>query len=65
VGTAYLAALYLKELKYEGKAYVIGTAGITGELKKVGIESLPIGVCIICLVINDLYVKKTRCRDNK
>ncbi|CAL8120386.1 unnamed protein product [Orchesella dallaii] len=43
VGTAFLAALYLKEQGFKGKAYVVGSEGITKELAKVGIDSLPIG----------------------
>ncbi|ODN02003.1 Phosphoglycolate phosphatase [Orchesella cincta] len=43
VGTAFLAALYLKECGFKDKVYVIGSEGITKELAKVGIDSLPIG----------------------
>lgn len=45
LSVAHLTAMYLKQLGFKRKAYVIAsTDALTEELASVGIESLPIGV---------------------
>lgn len=44
VGTAYLTALYLQELKFNKMVYLVGPLGVVHELQAVGIQCLPIGV---------------------
>jgi len=47
-GTARVAAVYLKHvLKCDKKTYLIGSQGIAEELHNVGIESTPVGPCLL------------------
>lgn len=41
--TSYSTALYLQGINFDGKAFVVGSAGIAKELAKVGIESIGVG----------------------
>lgn len=43
VSTAYLTALYLSEIGFKKKAYIIGTKGISQELDQVGIKHFGVG----------------------
>uniref|UniRef100_A0A0K2UIP7 Phosphoglycolate phosphatase n=1 Tax=Lepeophtheirus salmonis TaxID=72036 RepID=A0A0K2UIP7_LEPSM len=43
LGTAYLAAWYLKSRNFEGKVYMIGESGLAQELDDVGIEHIGLG----------------------
>lgn len=47
VGTSYLAAEYLKEHKFEGTVYVVGSTGITKELDLLGIKHVGLEVIIL------------------
>lgn len=42
--TSFLAAVYLKEKKFDKRAYVIGSEGILKELEAQGIKHCGIGV---------------------
>ena len=44
VGTSYLAAMYLKNMNFKGKVYVIGTNALCQELEEVGIQHTGVGV---------------------
>ncbi len=43
IGSSYLAAKYLKSINYDGKVYVVGSPGLTGELDAVGIRHTGVG----------------------
>lgn len=45
--TSFLAAVYLKEQKFNKKAYVVGSIGIAKELEAVNIKHCGIGVSIL------------------
>lgn len=44
VGTSYLAAMYLKNMNFKGKVYVIGTNALCQELEEVGIQHTGVGL---------------------
>jgi len=58
IGTAYLAAEYLEQVKFDKSklVYVVGSTGITQELDDVGIKYLPIGVSNSLNLDTSLYL---------
>ncbi|XP_063709196.1 glycerol-3-phosphate phosphatase-like [Culicoides brevitarsis] len=54
LSSSYLAAAYLKERKFTKTAYVIGTSGITRELKMAGIDCIGVGPDVLQSSIDDM-----------
>ncbi|XP_063707153.1 glycerol-3-phosphate phosphatase-like [Culicoides brevitarsis] len=54
LSSAYLAAASLKERNFTKKAYVIGTSGLTRELKMAGIHSVGHGPDVLQSTIDDM-----------
>ena len=50
--TAYISALYLNNIGFKGKIYVVGNPGMGEELDKFGFNHCGIGVSILCVKIS-------------